>query len=75
MKLAQKREMKGSKGGWKDFLRSYDKKLGVSLSDPSKRSIDVLLAFLKTFSEDDLKVVIDGLLDFVCLNSLKKSFC
>lgn len=55
--MAQKREMKGSKGGWKDFLRSCDKKLGVSLSDPSKRSIDVLLAFLKTFSEDDLKVV------------------
>ncbi|KAH0721818.1 hypothetical protein KY289_006250 [Solanum tuberosum] len=55
VKLAQKREMKGSKGGWKDFLRSYDKKLGVSLSDPSKRSIDVLLTFLKTFSEDDLK--------------------
>ncbi|KAK6778671.1 hypothetical protein RDI58_025389 [Solanum bulbocastanum] len=55
VKMAQKREMKGSKGGWKDFLRSYDRKLGVSLSDPSKRSIDVLLAFLKTFSEDDLK--------------------
>lgn len=55
VKLAQKREMRGTKGGWKDFLRSYDKKLGVSLSDPSKRSVDVLLAFLKTFSEDDLK--------------------
>ncbi|CAN4109613.1 unnamed protein product [Withania somnifera] len=55
VKLAQKRAMKGSKGGWKDFLRSYDKKFGDSLSDPSKRSIDVLLEFLKTFSEDDLK--------------------
>ncbi|XP_059296325.1 small RNA degrading nuclease 1-like [Lycium ferocissimum] len=55
VKLAQKREMKGSSGGWKDFLRSHDKKFGVSLSDPSKRSVDVLLAFLKTFSQDDLK--------------------
>ncbi|PHT36418.1 Small RNA degrading nuclease 3 [Capsicum baccatum] len=55
VKLAQKWEMKGNKGGWKDFLRSYDKKFGVSLSDPSKRSIDVLLAFLKTFTPDDLK--------------------
>ncbi|OIT06187.1 small rna degrading nuclease 3 [Nicotiana attenuata] len=51
VKLAQKRQMKGSSGGWKDFLRSYDKKLGVSLSDPSKRSVDDLLAFLKTFSQ------------------------
>ncbi|KAF3648854.1 putative protein-like [Capsicum annuum] len=55
VKLAQKRGLKGSKGRWKDFLRSYDKKFGVSLSDPSKRSIDVLLAFLKTFSQNDLK--------------------
>lgn len=37
VKLAQNREMKVSKGGWKDFLRSYDKKIGVSLSGPSKR--------------------------------------
>ncbi|PHU05495.1 hypothetical protein BC332_26317 [Capsicum chinense] len=57
VKLAQKRGLKGSKEGWKDFLRSYDKKFGVSLSDPSKRSIDVLLAFLKTFSQNDLKYI------------------
>nr|XP_016466366.1 PREDICTED: small RNA degrading nuclease 1-like isoform X1 [Nicotiana tabacum] len=57
VKLAQKRQTKGSSGGWKDFLRSHDKKLGVSLSDPSKRSVDDLLAFLKTFSqEDDIKL-------------------
>ncbi|XP_019228028.1 PREDICTED: small RNA degrading nuclease 3-like [Nicotiana attenuata] len=49
--------MKGSSGGWKDFLRSYDKKLGVSLSDPSKRSVDDLLAFLKTFSQRLFKKV------------------
>ncbi|KAJ7963970.1 Small RNA degrading nuclease [Quillaja saponaria] len=56
VKLTQKREMKGSKGDWKEFLRIYDKKFGSSLSDPAKRAPDALAAFLKTFSqEDDLK--------------------
>ncbi|XP_031096299.1 small RNA degrading nuclease 1-like [Ipomoea triloba] len=57
VKLAQKREMKGNQGGWKDFLKFYDKKFGSSLSDPAKRSADVLAAFLKTFSQkEDLKI-------------------
>uniref|UniRef100_A0A5B7B0D2 Exonuclease domain-containing protein n=1 Tax=Davidia involucrata TaxID=16924 RepID=A0A5B7B0D2_DAVIN len=57
VKFAQKGEMKGSRGGWKEFLNFYDKKLGSSLSDPTKRSTDALVAFLKTFSrEDDLKL-------------------
>ncbi|KAL2531636.1 Small RNA degrading nuclease 3 [Abeliophyllum distichum] len=56
VKLAQKRGMVGSKGGWKDFLKFYDKKLGTSLSDPARRSVESLVAFLKTFSqENDLK--------------------
>ncbi|CAH1429204.1 unnamed protein product [Lactuca virosa] len=56
VKLAQKREMKGSNGGWKDFLAVYDKKIGVSLSDPARRSTEALIAFLNTFSDiDDLK--------------------
>lgn len=53
MKLAQKREMSGSKGSWKEFLKSYDKKFGASLSDPSRRNVDSLAAFLKTFEKDD----------------------
>lgn len=58
VKLAQKRGMAGSKGHWKDFLKIYDKKLGTSLSDPSRRSVDDLVAFLKTFiQDDDLKVI------------------
>lgn len=58
MKLAQKRGMAGSKGRWKDFLKIYDKKFGTSLSDPSRRSVDDLAAFLKTFmQDDDLKVI------------------
>lgn len=57
VKLAQKRGMVGSKGGWKDFLKFYDKKFGASVSDPARRSVDSLVAFLKTFTqENDLKV-------------------
>ncbi|KAL6498236.1 hypothetical protein OROGR_028633 [Orobanche gracilis] len=56
VKLAQKKEMAGSKGQWKEFLKSYDKKFGTSLSDPSRRPVDLLAAFLKTFEQaDDLK--------------------
>lgn len=58
VKLAQKRGMKGTKGDWKEFLDVHDKKLGASLGDPSRRSNDVLAAFLKTFRKaDDLKVI------------------
>ncbi|KAM7516490.1 hypothetical protein LguiA_006073 [Lonicera macranthoides] len=53
VKLAQKRGMRGTKGGWKEFLSIYDKKFGVSLSDPARRTVDVLVAFLNTFSEKD----------------------
>lgn len=57
VKLSQKRVMKGSKGGWKDFLQFYDKKFGHSMSDPARRSVEDLAAFLKTFTKDeDLKV-------------------
>ncbi|XP_052195701.1 small RNA degrading nuclease 1-like [Diospyros lotus] len=55
VKIAQKRGMQGSKGSWKEFLSVYDKKFGSSLSDPARRSTDALAAFLKTFSQDDLK--------------------
>jgi RNA exonuclease 1 len=58
VRLAQKQGMKGTKGGWKEFLKVHDKEFGASLSDPTKRSNDVLLAFLKSFvKEDDLKVI------------------
>ncbi|KAG8384340.1 hypothetical protein BUALT_Bualt04G0108000 [Buddleja alternifolia] len=56
VKLAQKRGMAGKNGIWKEFLKFYDKKFGASLSDPARRSVDSLAAFLKTFTEvDDLK--------------------
>ena len=57
MRFAQKQGMKGTKGGWKDFLDHRDKKFGSNLSDPGKRSIDILAAFLRTFAEEeDIKV-------------------
>lgn len=56
VRLAQKRGMEGTKGGWKEFLKSHDTKFGASLSDPRRRSVDVLGAFLKTFTKkDDVK--------------------
>lgn len=58
VRLTQKRGMKGSQGDWKEFLNSHDPKFGASMSDPSKRPNDLLIAFLKTFSkEDDLMVM------------------
>ncbi|KAK4488410.1 hypothetical protein RD792_004173 [Penstemon davidsonii] len=45
--------MSGSKGQWKEFLKVHDKKLGTSLSDPSRRTVDSLLAFLNTFTQEE----------------------
>ncbi|TXG59374.1 hypothetical protein EZV62_013947 [Acer yangbiense] len=62
VKLVQKRGMQGTVGGWKDFLNLYDKKFGSSLSDPARRSNDVLSSFLKTFGkEEDLKFLAKAL--------------
>ncbi|ONK78468.1 uncharacterized protein A4U43_C02F19090 [Asparagus officinalis] len=55
VKFSQKNSLKGSKGGWKEFLDSHDQKFGSGLSDPSKRSADVLIAFLLTFTKKDCK--------------------
>lgn len=50
--------MTGSEGDWKEFLNSRDPKFGASMSDPSKRPNDLLIAFLKTFDkEEDLMVM------------------
>ncbi|KAL6844459.1 hypothetical protein ACP4OV_026132 [Aristida adscensionis] len=52
VRFTQKNGLKGSDGGWKDFLARNDKKFGASVSDPRKRTRDVLLAFLLTFPKD-----------------------
>ncbi|XP_062185404.1 small RNA degrading nuclease 1-like [Phragmites australis] len=52
VRFTQRNGLKGSDGGWKDFLARNDKKFGASVSDPRKRSRDVLLAFLLTFAKD-----------------------
>lgn len=72
VKLAQKRGMAGSKGRWKEFLKLYDTKFGTSLSDPSRRSVDSLAAFLKTFEQDDdLKVNLGS--GYVYISSRQKN--
>ncbi|KAL1196506.1 Small RNA degrading nuclease 3 [Cardamine amara subsp. amara] len=53
VRLVQKRRLKGENGEWKEFLNVYDKKFGSSLSDPSRRSNDVLVAFLMTFKKKE----------------------
>ncbi|XP_043697235.1 small RNA degrading nuclease 1-like isoform X1 [Telopea speciosissima] len=58
VRWTQKHGMKGAKGGWKEFLNFYDKRFGSSVSDPARRTVDTLAAFLKTFMKDeDLKVL------------------
>lgn len=56
VRFTQKNGLRGCDGGWKDFLARNDRKFGASVSDPRKRSRDVLLAFLQTFSKDFQKV-------------------
>ncbi|EOA15059.1 hypothetical protein CARUB_v10028420mg [Capsella rubella] len=58
VKLVQKRGLEGENGGWKDFLNVYDKKFGSSLSDPARRSNDVLVAFLMSFKKkEDMQLI------------------
>jgi hypothetical protein len=56
VRFTQKNGLRGCDGGWKDFLARNDRKFGASVSDPRKRTRDVLLAFLQTFSKDFQKV-------------------
>ncbi|XP_019090277.1 PREDICTED: small RNA degrading nuclease 2 [Camelina sativa] len=63
VKIAQKRGLKGEHGTWKEFLDFYDKQPGSSsLSDPSKRNRDDLVAFLTTLKKkEDLQVLASAL--------------
>ncbi|KAI3983329.1 hypothetical protein MKX01_013396 [Papaver californicum] len=51
--MVQQRRMKGSKGDWNDFLNHRDQKKfkDSTLSDPRKRSDQVLISFLETFTK------------------------
>ncbi|ESQ54057.1 hypothetical protein EUTSA_v10024938mg [Eutrema salsugineum] len=58
VKLVQKLRLEGRNVGWKEFLNVYDKQAGSSLSDPSRRSKDVLVAFLSTLEKkQDIKLL------------------
>lgn len=72
VRLAQKRGMRGGEGDWKEFLNSHDPKFGANMSDPSKRSNDMLIAFLKTFSKEDDLMVVNPCL---CISHTPLEFC
>ncbi|KAJ3677280.1 hypothetical protein LUZ60_003004 [Juncus effusus] len=55
VRLTQKLKLNGSEGGWKDFLVRNDRKLGTSVSDPARRTKEILMAFLSTFPSETQK--------------------
>ncbi|AQL03562.1 Small RNA degrading nuclease 3 [Zea mays] len=57
VRFTHKSGLRGCDGGWKDFLARNDRKFGASVSDPRKRSRDVLFAFLQTFPKDFQKII------------------
>ncbi|ONM23679.1 Homogentisate phytyltransferase 1 chloroplastic [Zea mays] len=57
VRFTHKSGLRGCDGGWKDFLAQNDRKFGASVSDPRKRSRDVLFAFLQTFPKDFQKII------------------
>lgn len=57
VRLTQKQGLKGAAGGWKDFLQCHDKKFGSGLSDPTRRSRELLVDFLLTYTKEQQKVI------------------
>nr|XP_029121763.1 small RNA degrading nuclease 3 isoform X2 [Elaeis guineensis] len=55
VKFTQKQGLKGGEGGWKDFLHGHDRRFGAGVSDPARRTKDILVTFLQTFEEKHLK--------------------
>ncbi|XP_010932207.1 small RNA degrading nuclease 1 isoform X1 [Elaeis guineensis] len=54
VRLTQKQGLRGREGGWKDFLHSNDR-VSCAVYDPTRKSKDVLVAFLQTFEEKEQK--------------------
>ncbi|CAA6672586.1 unnamed protein product [Spirodela intermedia] len=52
-KILSEAGLKGEKGEWKEFLAACDRKFGASLSDPARRSADILVAFLESFTREE----------------------
>lgn len=66
MKLTQKQGLKGAKGGWKDFLYCHDRKFGSCISDPSRRTRELLVDFLQTFTKEEQKVITEKASCMIC---------
>jgi len=59
VKAAQHKQIKGTQGDWKDFVANVNRKRGGTHSDPAKHPVDVLAAFVKTFTKkEDIEVAL-----------------
>lgn len=57
VKAAQYRQIKGKQGDWKEFVAMVNRKRGGIHSDPAKHPVDVLAAFVQTFTKkEDIEV-------------------
>lgn len=58
VKGAQWRQIKGKQGDWKEFVAMVNKKRGGTHSDPARHPVDVLAAFVQTFTKkEDVELV------------------
>ena len=53
VKGAQWRKIKGKQGQWEDFVAMVNRKRGGVHSDPAKHPVDVLAAFVQTFTKKE----------------------
>ncbi|KMZ66199.1 RNA exonuclease [Zostera marina] len=53
VKISQTNDLKGSYGGWKEFLDRFDGKFGNHISDPGKRAVVILKDFINSFSKEE----------------------
>lgn len=59
VKGAQWRQIKGKQGDWKEFVAMVNKKRGGTHSDPARHPVDVLAAFVQTFTKkEDVEVIL-----------------
>lgn len=67
VKGAQWRKIKGKQGQWDEFVAMVNRKRGGIHSDPAKHPVDVLAAFVQTFTKKEdveVSVVLNDGIDF-----------
>ena len=59
VKAAQGKKIKGKQGQWDEFVAVVNRKRGGINSDPAKHPVDVLAAFVQTFTKkEDVEVIL-----------------